>query len=68
MPAIPAAGDAADQFSLGDPASGTLGRSPPGPHQQRALYLRLPPDVTLCITIGRGSSGRADRAAGLGPD
>jgi hypothetical protein len=59
-------GVAADLIGLSDPASGI--RPLPGPHQQQALCLRLPLDVTLCVTIGRGLVGCAGQPGRLGPD
>ena len=37
-----------------------------GRHGLRPLYLHLPPDVTLCITIGRGPHRHAGRPGRLG--
>ena len=44
------------------------GRDVRSPLEGRALELRNPVDVTLCMAIGRGSTGRAGRPVGLGLD
>ncbi|HUY44942.1 MAG TPA: hypothetical protein VMV92_04360, partial [Streptosporangiaceae bacterium] len=44
-------------YLTGDPGVTAVPAHSLGPHRRRALYLCLPLDVTLCITIGRGLAG-----------
>ena len=49
-------------------ASWTPGSVPRSPDKQQALCLRLPPDVTVCHTIGRDSRGHSRHHDQLCPD